>query len=136
MTSFRNTALLSGGIWALWHMPLMILANYHGEGTPLAYSLACFAAMIVGLSFVMAWITLKSGSFWPAALLHATHNLFVQGVFDSATVETSQTNWWTSEFGAGLAIALAVAAIVLIRFVDGKKSDVRSPAEGSAAAGD
>jgi len=116
VTSFRNTALISGLIWAAWHMPLMIAANYHGEGTPIAYSLICFAAMIVALSFVMAWITLKSRSLWPAAVLHATHNLFVQGVFDGATVETASTNWLTSEFGAGLAITIAIAALLLVRY--------------------
>src|SRR5688572_11443458 len=66
VTSFRNTALISGGVWAAWHMPLMIGADYHGEGTPIVYSLACFAAMVIALSFVMAWITLKSRSLWPA----------------------------------------------------------------------
>lgn len=113
VTSFRNTALLSGVIWAAWHMPLMIAANYRGEGTPLAYSLLCFALMVVGLSFLMAWLTLRSGSFWPAALLHATHNLFVQGMFDGATIESDVTNWWTGEFGAGLAITVALTAWVL-----------------------
>jgi membrane protease YdiL (CAAX protease family) len=129
VTSFRNTALLSGAVWAAWHMPLMITANYRGEGTPLAYSLVCFALMIVGLSFLMAWLTLRSGSFWPAALLHATHNLFVQGMFDGATVKTDVTNWWTGEFGAGLAIAIAVAAWLLV----GRKRDAVGGPTGIAS---
>jgi membrane protease YdiL (CAAX protease family) len=131
ITSFRNTALVSGVIWALWHMPLMIGANYHGEGTPIAYSLLCFAAMVVAMSFVMAWITLKSRSFWPAALLHSTHNLFVQAVFDGATIETPSTNWWTGEFGAGLVVTISIAAFVLVR--SSKRID-RSRFEGAAAA--
>jgi membrane protease YdiL (CAAX protease family) len=112
-------------------MPLMIGANYHGEGTPIAYSLLCFAAMIVALSFVMAWITLKSRSFWPAALLHATHNLFVQAVFDGATIETESTNWWTGEFGAGLAITISVVAFVLLR--SSKRIDRRNIGAPAAA---
>ena len=115
VTGFRNVALISGTIWAAWHMPLMILADYRGEGTPLWYSLLCFAAMIVALSFIMAWITLKSKSFWPAALLHSTHNLFIQGVFDSATIEGPSAYWWTSEFGAGLAIAVSLVALLVVR---------------------
>jgi uncharacterized protein len=125
LTGFKNVALISGGVWAAWHMPLMIGADYHGEGTPIFYSLACFAAMIVALSFVMAWITLRSRSLWPAALLHSTHNLFVQNIFDGATVETAATNWWTGEFGAGLAIAIALAAWLLIRF--GKRAVAHEP---------
>ena len=116
MTSFQRTALLSGAVWAIWHMPLIVFADYRGHGTPLIYSILCFAAMIVGLSVIMAWITVKSGSFWPAAMLHATHNLFVQGVFDSATVTDDTSAYWTGEFGVGLAISVAVAAALCLRF--------------------
>jgi membrane protease YdiL (CAAX protease family) len=114
-TSFRNTALISGLIWAAWHMPLILGADYRGQGTPLVYSILCFTAMAVALSFIMAWITIKSGSLWPAALLHATHNLFVQAVFDSATVEKASTHWWIGEFGAGLVITISIAAFVILR---------------------
>jgi membrane protease YdiL (CAAX protease family) len=116
LTSFRNIALISGGVWAAWHMPLMIFTNYRGEGTPIVYSLACFAVMVIGLATIMAWLTLKSRSLWPAALLHATHNLFVQAVFDGATIEGPNANWLTGEFGIGLAITIAIAAWLLIRF--------------------
>ena len=116
ITSFQRTALLSGAVWAIWHMPLIVFADYRGHGTPLIYSILCFAAMIAGLSVIMAWITVKSGSFWPAAMLHATHNLFVQGVFDSATVTDDTSAYWTGEFGAGLAISVAVAAALCLRF--------------------
>ena len=125
LTSLRNTALISGLVWAIWHMPLMIGANYRSEDTPLLYSLACFATMIVGLSFIMTWITVKSRSLWPAALLHATHNLFVQGVFDSATVKGTTTSWWTGEFGIGLALAMAIAAALLWRLNPSPGPDVQ-----------
>ena len=115
ITSFRNTALISGLIWAVWHMPLVLGANYRGEGTPLAYSVVCFTLMVLALSFLMAWITLRSGSLWPAALLHAAHNLFVQSIFDYATVETKRVDWLTGEFGVGLALTIAVAAWLLTR---------------------
>lgn len=122
LTNFRNTALLSGAVWASWHMPLLIGANYHGEGTPIAYSLICFTAMAIALGTVMAWLTLRSASLWPAALLHATHNLFVQGLFDSATVNRGQAHWLTSEFGLGLAVTLTIAAVLLARRQLGQRS--------------
>ena len=115
VTNFRRTAIVSGLIWAGWHIPLIVFADYRGHGTPLLFSITCFAAMIVGLATIMAWITVKSGSFWPAAMLHATHNLFVQGVFDSATVTNNSSAYWTGEFGAGLAISIAVAAALCLR---------------------
>ncbi|HUX16074.1 MAG TPA: CPBP family intramembrane glutamate endopeptidase, partial [Phycisphaerae bacterium] len=51
----------------------------------------------------------KSGSLWTGALLHASHNLFIQGVFDRMTANTGHTAWITGEFG----IALALAAVVV-----------------------
>ena len=115
LTGFRNVSLISGVIWALWHMPLIVLANYHGEGTSTAYSIACFAVMVTGLSFIAAWLRLSSGSFWPAALFHASHNLFVQGVFDAATVDGGSPDFFVGEFGAGLALTSLVAAYLLTR---------------------
>ena len=57
IASFRTTALVSGVIWASFHFPLLIGANYRGEGTPVLYSLACFTLMIVALSVILAWVT-------------------------------------------------------------------------------
>jgi hypothetical protein len=37
---------------------------------------------------------------WPAAILHASHNLFVQALFDRVTVDTGPTKWLTGECGA------------------------------------
>jgi membrane protease YdiL (CAAX protease family) len=115
LTGFRNLSLISGVIWGLWHTPLILFANYRGEGTSTLYSLICFLVMIVGLSAIMAWLRLTSGSLWPAAMLHATHNLFVQGVFDGATVNGGPPDYWVSEFGAGLALTIGVAAYLLTR---------------------
>jgi len=105
--SFTRTAIISGIIWATWHMPPIIFADYNG-GTPTLYSIACFAVMVVGISFPLAWLRLRSGSVWPAALLHASHNLFIQGFFDTVTVDTGVTKYLLSEFGAVLALTAAV----------------------------
>lgn len=106
---FSRVALISGAIWALWHMPLIIFADYN-NGAPAWYSVTCFAVMVVALGFPFAWLRLRSKSVWPAAILHASHNLFVQAFFDRVTVNTGWTNWLTSEFGAALAIAIVVTA--------------------------
>lgn len=109
-----GTALVSGLVWAVWHYPLIVFAGYNG-GAPTGYSLLCFTVMVVGLSYLFAWITLRSGSVWPAVLLHASHNQWIQGFFDRATVDTGPTEYWTGEFGAGLAIAAVVIAVVVRR---------------------
>ena len=115
ITSFRNTALISGLVWGSWHMPLVLGADYHGKGTPLLFSIVCFMVMAVGVSCIMAWLVLKARSFWPAALLHAMHNLFIQAIFDGATVERASTSRWIGEFGAGLAVTTAIAGFLVLR---------------------
>jgi membrane protease YdiL (CAAX protease family) len=113
-TSFGRTAILSGAIWATWHVPLIIFADYNG-GTPAWYSVLCFAIMVTALGVPFAWLRLRSGSVWPAAILHASHNLFVQAFFDRVTVDTGPTRWLTSEFGAALAITISVTAWIFWR---------------------
>ena len=105
---FHRVALLSGAIWSVWHYPILLFADYNA-GTPAWFGLLCFTVMVVGIAFVFAWIRIESGSVWPAALLHGSHNLFVQGVFDRLTSDTGATKWIIGEFGAALAL-VAVAA--------------------------
>jgi membrane protease YdiL (CAAX protease family) len=112
--SFTKVSVISGAIWAVWHMPLIIFADYNG-GTPAWYSVLCFFVMVVSMGFVFAWIRLRSGSVWPAAILHASHNLFVQAFFDRVTVDTGPTRWLTSEFGAALALTIGVTAWIFWR---------------------
>lgn len=71
------------------------------------YAILCFAVMVVSLGFPLAWLRLRSGSVWPCALLHASHNLFIQAFLDRVTVDTGITHWLTTEFGAALAISVA-----------------------------
>jgi membrane protease YdiL (CAAX protease family) len=107
--SFGRTALLSGGIWAVWHVPLILFADYNA-GTPAWYAVPCFAAMVVAIAVPLAWLRLRTGSVWPAAIWHASHKLYVQGFFDRVTVDTGPTRWPTTEFGAALAVAIGATA--------------------------
>jgi len=71
--------------------------------------------MIIGLSFAFAWIRLKSGSLWTGMFFHASHNLYVQMVFDQLTIDTGITEYITGEFGAGLAIVGLIIALIFWR---------------------
>jgi uncharacterized protein len=108
---FGGVALTSGAIWSLWHYPLILLANYHGAG-PTWYSLLCFTVMVLGISFLFAWMRLKSGSVWTGMFLHASHNIFIQGFFDPLTWPAVATTYLIGEFGAGLAIMAVIIAVI------------------------
>jgi membrane protease YdiL (CAAX protease family) len=86
----------------VWHYPLILFGDY-GAGTPKLFVLACFTVTVVGLSFLYSWMRLTSGSVWTGMLLHASHNLFVENVFDPLTTDTGNTKFVTGEFGVGLA---------------------------------
>lgn len=119
--SFGRVAIVSGAIWAAWHVPLIAFADYNA-GTPTWYAVLCFAVMVVSLAIPLAWLRLRSGSVWPAAILHASHNLFVQGFFDRVTVDTGPTRWLTGEFGAALALTIGITAWMFWRARDSVSS--------------
>ena len=136
MTSFTRTALISGAIWTAWHVPILVFADYN-SGTPTWYGLTCFAVMVIGISFVFAWMRLKSGSLWTGVFLHASHNLFIQGIFTPLTIDTGKTKWVIDEFGFALAIAAVVVAVIVWRLrsqVEGVTREARVPNELVGAA--
>jgi membrane protease YdiL (CAAX protease family) len=51
---------------------------------------------------VFAWIRLKSGSVWPAVLLHASHNAVIQSFLDPLTTQHTWTNYLIGEFGCAM----------------------------------
>jgi membrane protease YdiL (CAAX protease family) len=98
ITSFTNTALISGAIWAVWHWPIVLLADYN-SGAPWWFALPCFTATAILASFALAWLRLRSGSLWPAVVAHAGWNLYVQDVFGPLTGDTGITEYVVGEFG-------------------------------------
>ena len=111
---FTGTALISGVVWSLWHYPVLIWADYNA-GTPTWYGLTCFTVMVIAISFVFAWMRLKSGSLWTGALLHASHNLYIQAIFTPLTRNTGKTAWYIDEFGCVLPLVAVVFAIYFWR---------------------
>jgi membrane protease YdiL (CAAX protease family) len=71
--------------------------------------------LVIGISFAFAWLRLKSGSVWTAAILHASHNIFTQSIFDQLTRDTGFTTYITTEFGIGMAATAAIVAVVFWR---------------------
>lgn len=111
ITSFTKVAIIVGIIWAVWHYPGIIFGIYNAD-TPLLYALPVFTIAIIGMSFILAWFRLKSGSLWPAVLFHASSNLFLQSIFDPITIQTGITKYYLGETGI-----FTVAAILVFAFI-------------------
>jgi len=107
---FTVGCFFSGLIWGVWHYPGLLFADYN-SGTKPAYALTCFTLMVIADSYVLGWLRLKSGSLWPAAILHASHNLFIQAIFDRMTAPVGRVLYVTTEFGAGLVLTIGVCAV-------------------------
>jgi len=114
VTSFPMVGLISGLMWAAYHYPALLFADYNAGG-PAWFGLSCFTVMVVADSFVLAWLTLRSQSLWPAAIFHASHNLFIQLIFTPLTRGTGLTKYIIDEFGIGLVITVGIAAVVAWR---------------------
>lgn len=112
ITSFTNVALISGSIWALWHWPLIIFAAdvTDFDKAPMWFTLPAFSITIVAAGIVMAWLTLRTRSIWPAVILHGSQNAITQGFFADYTAQEGNSVYYVSEIGALIALAWVGAA--------------------------
>lgn len=108
--SFAATGVVSGIIWGLWHTPLILLADYN-TGAPAWFTIPCFVVLTIAGAIVFAWLRLRSGSLWTAAILHAAHNVAVQRYLTPLTVVEPQTKWYIDEFGALLPASCLLFAL-------------------------
>lgn len=79
-------AVLAGGIiWGLWHAPLTCVGHNYGTDYPgfpyLGIFIMCVTCTALGTA--LTYITVKTGSVWPAAIMHAVNNAnpSILGVF-------------------------------------------------------
>jgi membrane protease YdiL (CAAX protease family) len=129
---FPMVGLVSGLMWAAYHYPVLLFADYN-NGVPKPYALICFTLMVIFGSIVMAWLVLRARSLWPAAILHASHNLFIQSILTPLTGDTGQTKYIVDEFGIGLVITTAIGAaiVLLVAAAETKNSIARRSREMS-----
>jgi CAAX protease family protein len=107
---FTGASFITGCIWAVWHYPILLFADYN-LGTPSWYALSCFTVMVIGMSVIYTWFRLKTDSLWTATFLHASHNLFIQGIFTPLTGDTGPTRYAIDEFGFVLPLVIGATAV-------------------------
>lgn len=115
--SFTSVAILTGFIWAAWHLPLILFGNYHNNSPaalPLYGQLIMFFIGVVSAAIIMAYLRLKSGSLWTAAVFHASHNLAVQNIFNPLTVQYPETPKYADELGLVLPLTLLPIALYFL----------------------
>jgi membrane protease YdiL (CAAX protease family) len=114
----KRGLLLSGLIFATWHVPLAFLTPLLPIGNP-AIGLPLFYAAVVAGSFFYGYLRLASGSIWPASIAHATHNS-VSGmipVFSVTSAPLLVNTYLVGEFGILITAAAAILAALVSRLV-------------------
>jgi len=102
--------LITGAIWAAWHVPIIVGSGYNGGGD-IRFELLSFVVAVVSMSAALSWLRLQSGSFWPCVTMHASHNLFIQGLFDPLSSRGSNSIPMVGEFGIVFAAAVLIVSI-------------------------
>lgn len=72
----KKAVLIGGIIWGLWHAPLTCVGHNFGTDYPgfpyVGILLMCIFCTTLGIA--LTYVTVKSGSVWPAAIMHAVNN--------------------------------------------------------------
>lgn len=73
----RKASLVIGVIWGVWHYPLIIMGMSGDPTITLSRALATLGLYVIStcaMSVLLCWVTLRSGSVWPASLGHGFIN--------------------------------------------------------------
>jgi membrane protease YdiL (CAAX protease family) len=69
---------------------------------------------VLPIGAILAWARLRTGSIWPAVMVHTLWNALINGGFTFAT-QNPTANIWIGENGILVIVALIVAALLLRR---------------------
>ena len=109
---WKKAIIISGGIWALWHLPLVISGLYLSE-TIMVYRIPVFIIEVFALTVIITWIRMKSKSVWPAIFFHAVHNYLDQIIFQSLTNNVKST-YFVGETGFITIIFTVITTVLII----------------------
>lgn len=115
LTNFPVAATLTGLAWLVWHMPLIYFTKYNAGPVDLHIQVLNYAVLLIGLSFIMTYLRLKSGSLWTATVIHAAHNAYILSIFQPMTVQYEDTWRYANEFGVVLPAVVALFGLYFWR---------------------
>lgn len=76
LVGYKKAVLVGGIIWGVWHAPLTCIGHNFGTEYPgfpyLGILIMCLLCTLMGI--ILTFITARTGSIWPAAIMHAVNN--------------------------------------------------------------
>lgn len=113
--NFATTSVIVGVIWGLWHYPIIMWTSYNAGPSDLEIQFLNYLVMTIGLSFIMTYLSIGSKSLWPAAVMHASHNIYVLTIMQPMTIQYKETWRYASEFGFILPIIALLTGLFFWR---------------------
>ena len=116
-----KAVVIGGIIWGMWHWPLTYIGHNFGMEY-FGYPFTGFAAMCVLCIFmgmILTYVTYKSGSIWPAAILHAINNAS-PSVLQYFINHDKMTGWRSDSvvsFLIGILPMVVIAVYILIKWL-------------------
>ena len=111
---WKKAIIVTGIIWALWHLPLMISGIYL-PGTSMIYGISFFIIEIIALTVILSWIRIISNSVWPAALFHGVHNFLDQAILQELTTN-EKSAYFVGETGIITIVITILIAVLILAF--------------------
>jgi membrane protease YdiL (CAAX protease family) len=115
-----RTLLLSGLVFATWHMPLVLLTPIFPVGNKLI-SLPLFYGTIVAASFFYGYLRIYTGSVWPTSIAHAVHNAAwgALGAFTATSSAVLVNKYLVGDYGLLIFIGAVIGAVWVGRMLRG-----------------
>ncbi len=135
LLGFTKAVIAGGIIWGIWHWPLTYAGHNFGKDYR-GYPFAGFAAMCllcIAMGILLTFVTLKTGSVWPAAIMHAVNN--ASPSIMQFFVNPEKTGVILGDRAVSFLVRFIplfiISAVLLIVYAAGKKKN--APAHGRGA---
>lgn len=115
----RHPYLVTGLVWAAWHLPLIAFGGFYRTDDPLRMALV-YGLGIVAMNFLICELRMRSGSVWVACTIHTAHNFLFQFAVPALLLTRPGDNaaaWdlLAGDTGLSVAVLYALAYVVFVR---------------------
>lgn len=111
---WKKAIVLTGFIHGIFHVPIMLNGLYHPEGNALiTYPLLVLTTTLGGILF--GYVTIKTRSIWPAAIMHAAHNVFWAALSEFSKIHSEVGYYLGGESGVFMVILYGAVAVWILK---------------------
>lgn len=125
LCGYKKAVVIGGILWGMWHWPLTYVGHNFGMEY-FGYPFTGFAAMCLMCMFngiILTFVACKSGSIWPAVVLHAVNNAS-PSILQYFINSDKLNSWQTDGLASFLVYTLPMMAVGIFIFSIERKRTV------------